>query len=224
MGLSRAAAARRLVFAAPAVGAIVLALKARYVTPEQHSGFLAIWCLGPVRFLKAVPWRLEFLYKLLPLLKLRGAQTFAHWKSRPDDVIVAVPAKSGTTMMLQMAHQLRVRGAWGGDFDFDDQMDVIPILEGGPAALLASNDINKEQVAHPRIYKSHLRFKSCPAVKRVYCFRDLKDGRTLYEVSRAFGQAWTAGLVAILGSSILKISSATPCATLEEAWGCVGGT
>jgi len=38
---------RRLLFVAPAVGATAQALKARYWTPEQHSGFLAMWSLGP---------------------------------------------------------------------------------------------------------------------------------------------------------------------------------
>ncbi|CAE7710290.1 unnamed protein product [Symbiodinium microadriaticum] len=46
----------------------------------------------------------------------------------------------------------------------------------GPASLLPQNDINKDQVASPRLFKSHLRFKSCPEdVKRIYCFRDIKD-------------------------------------------------
>lgn len=30
----------------------------------------------------------------------------------------------------QVAHQLRVHGVWGGDMDFEDQMDVVPCLEG----------------------------------------------------------------------------------------------
>ncbi|CAE7220965.1 SULT1B1, partial [Symbiodinium pilosum] len=57
-----------------------------------------------------------------------------------------------------------------------DQTDVIPQLEGGPASLLPNNDINGEQGDSPRVFKSHLRFKSCPEnVKRIYCFRNLKD-------------------------------------------------
>ena len=41
-----------------------------------------------------------------------------------DDVIVAVPPKSGTTMLLQACHQLRMKGRWGGEVDFEDQMDA----------------------------------------------------------------------------------------------------
>ena len=54
-------------------------------------------------------------------------------------------ALGGTTLLLQICHQLRVGGKWGGDWDFEDQVDVVPTLEGGPASLL-KNDINAEQV------------------------------------------------------------------------------
>ena len=170
----------RVVFAAPGVGAIALALKARYLTPEQHSGFLAMWCLGPGECLKTIPWRWQIFWLLRPLQKqihtLTNEQLIQQWQPREDDVVVAVPAKSGTTMLLQATHQLRMAGAWGDDVNFEDQMDVIPMLEGGPASLLPTNCINQEQ-PWPRIYKSHLKCKAFERikVKRIYCFRDLKD-------------------------------------------------
>eukprot|EP00438_Fugacium_kawagutii_P014831 Skav234805 [mRNA] locus=scaffold69:555460:556275:- [translate_table: standard] len=80
-------------------------------------------------------------------------------------------------MLLHAAHQLRMAGAWGSEVDYEDQMDVIPMLEGGPASLLPSNCINQEQMAWPRLYKSHLKCKTFEQidVKRIYCFRNLKD-------------------------------------------------
>ncbi|CAE7398004.1 SULT1B1 [Symbiodinium natans] len=172
---------RPVAFVAPAVGATSLALKARYSTPEQHSSFLAMWCLGPMECVKTIPWRLQIFWRLR--LVHRHIQTLSaeelalQWRPKPHDVVVAVPAKSGTTMLLQAAHQLRMAGAWGHDVDFEDQMDVIPMLEGGPGSLLPTNRINQEQLAEPRIYKSHLKCKAFDRlkVKRVYCFRDLKD-------------------------------------------------
>eukprot|EP00434_Breviolum_minutum_P026944 symbB.v1.2.023819.t1/scaffold2190.1/size86289/3 len=173
---------RRLLFVAPAVGATAQALKARYWTPEQHSGFLAMWSLGPGQCLRTIPWRLEILVKLWPVHRHIQTLTTSHdlrqhgFQPHVDDVIVAVPPKSGTTMLLQACHQLRMKGRWGGEVDFEDQMDVIPMLEGGPASLLP-NCINEPQMATPRLYKSHLRCKTLDdlPVKRVYSFRDLKD-------------------------------------------------
>ncbi|CAE8717442.1 unnamed protein product, partial [Polarella glacialis] len=170
----------KLVQLSPAVVGACLMLKARFVTPEEHSGLLAMWSLGPWSCAKAAPWKVELFFKLRELpskvVTLSKDDLLEKWRSRPTDVVIAVPPKSGTTWLLQIAHQLRMKGAWGGDASFEDQMDVMPMLEGGPASLLPDNDINKEHVADPRVYKSHLRFRSCPdTVKRIYCFRDLKD-------------------------------------------------
>ncbi|CAE7739672.1 SULT4A1, partial [Symbiodinium sp. CCMP2592] len=169
----------RAAAAAPVLAAAAFAVKARYVTTDEHSAVLAMCSLGPWQCLKAVPWRLEFFLKLRPLAgqveTLAGEQLRRQWKPRPQDVVVAVPPKSGTTLLLQVTHQLRRGGVWLDD-EFEDQTDIIPQLEGGPASLLPQNDINKDQVASPRLFKSHLRFRSCPEdVKRIYCFRDIKD-------------------------------------------------
>ena len=204
-------ALQKAFFALPPLTASLLALQG-LARPEEHSKALALWCLGPWRCLKTALWRLEFFLKLRPLRAQvhtwSSEELRTHWRRREDDVVVATPPKSGTTLLLQVAHQLRVHGAgllfvavaslaggrWGGDMDFEDQMDVAPCLEGvkssvsssfrasnrlvsGGAAGLLVNDINAEQVANPRLYKSHLRFKCCPAVKRIYCYRDLKEPR-----------------------------------------------
>jgi len=87
-----------------------------------------------------------------------------------------VPGKSGTTWLMQIAHQLRMRGV---EHDYDDQMDVMPWLEGGAAKVL-DQDINMEHVTEPRVFKSHLEWSKLGKApfeksKLVYCFRDIKD-------------------------------------------------
>ncbi len=54
-------------------------------------------------------------------------QHFRPLESKPGDVFIASWAKSGTTMMQQMFHQLRMGAATGGgDMDFDDISRMIP--------------------------------------------------------------------------------------------------
>ena len=50
--------------------------------------------------------------------------TSKDWVGRPSDVLVAVPAKSGTTFTQHICHQLRVRGK--EPIDFDDMMQARP--------------------------------------------------------------------------------------------------
>ncbi|CAE7220971.1 EIF4G2, partial [Symbiodinium pilosum] len=50
---------------------------------------------------------------------LSKQQLKERWQPQPQDVVVAVPPKSGTTMLLQVAHQLRRRGLWLGTDDFE---------------------------------------------------------------------------------------------------------
>lgn len=112
---------------------------------------------------------------------LKGLSTekdrLATYQHAPTDVVCAVPAKSGTTWVMHIAHQLRMRGA---EPDFEDQMDVMPWIEGGPALAL-QDDVNLQQPGEPRIFKSHFTWKQLEdstlptSLKVIYCFRDLKD-------------------------------------------------
>lgn len=91
---------------------------------------------------------------------------------RPEDVVMAVPAKSGTTWALHIGHQLRAGGA---PVSFDNQMDVITWLECGHA--MYGHDLDAAQ-AHgpPRIFKSHLPWAALPrGTKRLFVFRELSD-------------------------------------------------
>lgn len=88
---------------------------------------------------------------------------------RPTDVIISPYGKCGTTMLQQMFHTLRTRG----DMDFDDISRVVPWIEMSP---MLGIDLNAEQRANPRGFKSHLTYRSIPKGARyVVSLRDPKD-------------------------------------------------
>ena len=79
---------------------------------------------------------------------------------RPTDVVITPYGKSGTTWTQQIFHTLRTRG----DMDFDDISRVVPWIETSGAAGI---DINAEQRADPRGFKSHLTYEKLPQGSRV---------------------------------------------------------
>lgn len=88
---------------------------------------------------------------------------------RPTDVIISPYGKCGTTMLQHGFHTLRTRG----DSDFDDISRVVPWLEMSP---MLGIDLNAEQRADPRGFKSHLGFGSLPKGTRyLVSLRDPKD-------------------------------------------------
>jgi hypothetical protein len=157
------------------IATALLYFKARFITPQKHSLLLALAHFGPLTMFRALFLSVTRIFSKIPHPK--SAKTFlAEYRPRASDIIVAVPAKSGTTWLMQIAHQLRLGGR---EVDFDDQMDVMPWLEGGAAAVL-NQDINMEQIGEPRVYKSHLGWKAfeeepLQSSKIIYCFRDVKD-------------------------------------------------
>ena len=74
---------------------------------------------------------------------------------RPTDIVVTPYGKSGTTWTQQIVHTLRTRG----DMDFDDISRVVPWLEVSAALGI---DLNAEQKANPRAFKSHLAWDDMP--------------------------------------------------------------
>ena len=72
----------------------------------------------------------------------------AGFRPRPTDVFVVTYPKCGTTWVTQIVHQLRT----GGDMSFDEITEVVPwdIL-----ALDCGQDLAADQVAAPRLFKSH---------------------------------------------------------------------
>jgi hypothetical protein len=88
---------------------------------------------------------------------------------RPTDVVISPYGKCGTTMLQQMFHTLRT----GGDTDFDDISRMVPWIEMSP---LLGIDLNAEQRADPRGFKSHLSYTLVPKGARyVVPLRDPKD-------------------------------------------------
>ncbi len=91
------------------------------------------------------------------------------YKPRASDVFISPYAKCGTTWMQQIVHGLRT----GGSMAFDEITEVVPWLE------LAHDmewDVNDDQVAHPRAFKSHLRWDEIPKGGRyIVVLRDPVD-------------------------------------------------
>ena len=99
----------------------------------------------------------------------QGLNTGLSMSLRPTDVVITPFGKSGTTWLQQMAHTLRTRG----DTDFDDISRVVPWIETSTDLGL---DLNAEQKANPRLFKSHLDAHRIPAGGRyINACRDPKD-------------------------------------------------
>lgn len=91
------------------------------------------------------------------------------YRARPTDVIIAPFGKSGTTWLQQILHTLRT----GGDMDFDDISRVVPWIETAAAVGI---DLNAEQRANPRGFKSHLPYDAIPKGARyIVSLRDPRD-------------------------------------------------
>ena len=94
------------------------------------------------------------------------------FKPNPDDLVVAVPPKNGTTWLLHICHQIRVKGQ---EPDFEDQMGVITLIEA-TKELYSCSPEEQHQPASPRIYGTHLPYPLVPTEgKRIFCFRNQRD-------------------------------------------------
>ncbi|MEM7802106.1 MAG: sulfotransferase domain-containing protein [Chloroflexota bacterium] len=74
---------------------------------------------------------------------------------RPTDIIITPHAKSGTTWLQQIAHGLRTRGSMA----FGEITEVVPWIG---VVHHFGWDINAEQVAEPRLFKSHATWERVP--------------------------------------------------------------
>ena len=68
------------------------------------------------------------------------------FQPRNTDVFVTSSPKSGTTWLQQIIHQLRT----GGDMDFEDIADVVPVVD---FACDLQQDLEVEQKGFPRCFK-----------------------------------------------------------------------
>lgn len=96
------------------------------------------------------------------------------YEPREGDVFITCWAKSGTTMMQQMFHQLRMGAATGaGDMAFDDISAMTPWED---TARIVDFDMTVEQRAAPRGFKSHRDYERLPpGMRYVVTLRDPKD-------------------------------------------------
>jgi hypothetical protein len=102
-------------------------------------------------------------------------------KLRPTDVVITPYAKCGTTWLQQIVHCLRTRG----DMDFDDISRVVPWIE---TAVALGIDLDAEQKANPRAFKSHLDWHRVPRGAR-YIDATRNPGDALYS-NYKFLEGW----------------------------------
>jgi hypothetical protein len=101
-------------------------------------------------------------------------QHFRPLEPRPGDVFITSWAKSGTTLMQQMFHQIRMIAATGeGDMNFDDISRMTPWED---TAFVIDFDMNAAQRAAPRGFKSHREYERLPpAMRYIVTLRDPKE-------------------------------------------------
>jgi hypothetical protein len=111
---------------------------------------------------------------MMGTLSSREPEHYQPYAPEPGDVFIACWAKSGTTMMQQMFHQLRMGVATGArDMDFDDISRMTPWED---SARMTDTDRTAPQRAAPRGFKTHREYERLPAGKRyVVTLRDPKD-------------------------------------------------
>lgn len=77
------------------------------------------------------------------------------FRPRPSDIFITPFGKSGTTWLQQIAHGLRT----GGSMDFDEITAMTPWHS---VALTVGWDLEAEQIAEPRLFKSHENYYDIP--------------------------------------------------------------
>jgi hypothetical protein len=118
---------------------------------------------------------------IAPLFTEQGIKAGLELQLRPTDIVITPFGKSGTTWLQQIAHTLRTRG----DMDFDDISRVCPWIETSADLGL---DLDAEQKAHPRVFKSHLDAHRVPAGGRyiVSCRNPCDAAYSMYK----FMEGW----------------------------------
>lgn len=106
---------------------------------------------------------------------------FKPYEPQDGDVFITPWAKSGTTMMQQMFHQLRT----GGDEDYDDISRVVPWED---TAVMCDFDMTAPQRAAPRGFKSHREYERLPAGMRYVI--TLRDPHESYVSLYRFFNGW----------------------------------
>ncbi|MEE2893358.1 MAG: sulfotransferase domain-containing protein [Pseudomonadota bacterium] len=116
----------------------------------------------------------------------RALVHYAPYAPEPGDVFITSWAKSGTTLMQQMFHQIRMVAATGaGDMDFDDISRMTPWDD---TARMTDTDMTAPQRASPRGFKSHREYERlAQGMRYVVTLREPKD--TYVSIKRFF-EGW----------------------------------
>lgn len=118
-------------------------------------------------------------------LAAEGTNThFRPYQPLEGDVFITSWAKSGTTLLQQMFHQIRTAQT-GGDMDFDDISRVVPWED---TAAMVDFDMQSDQRAAPRGFKSHREYERLPPGKRYVIA--LRDPRESYISFYRFFNGW----------------------------------
>lgn len=111
----------------------------------------------------------EMMQRVACMITPEGMGRALAFKPRPDDVFIAPFPKSGTTWLQQIVHTLRTRG----DMAFEEITEVVPWLE---LAHDMGIDVQGEQRARPRAFKTHLAWDLVPKGARyIVAVRDPRD-------------------------------------------------
>lgn len=107
--------------------------------------------------------------------RMHSAESIARGRSfavRPTDVMVATYPKCGTTWVTAILHALRTRGAE----EFQQFVEITEVVPWDILALDCGQDLDADQVASPRLFKSHESWADvAKGGKYVYVLRDPED-------------------------------------------------
>ena len=116
----------------------------------------------------------------------REAVHYKPYAPEAGDVFITCWAKSGTTMMQQMFHQIRMVAATGaGDMDFDDISRMTPWDD---SARMTDTDMTAPQRAAPRGFKSHRDYERLPSGMRYVV--TLREPKATYVSMLRFFEGW----------------------------------
>jgi len=112
-------------------------------------------------------------YMAVASLAAQGpSQNYRPYEPGSDDIFITSWAKSGTTLLQQMFHQIRMAKS-GGDMDFDDISRVVPWDD---TAQMVDLDMQLQQRAAPRGFKSHREYERLsPGMRYVIALREPKE-------------------------------------------------
>ena len=133
---------------------------------QRHSNIVSSEEWTPEQQVQELTTRFEMVDSLMKFDR-------SNFSPNPDDIVIAIPPKNGTTWMIHICHQIRMHGA---EPDFDEQSQVFtwPRMEA-PKRVLGVDPAARPQ-PKPLIFNTHLFYPSVPlGGRKIYCFRDQKD-------------------------------------------------